>query len=205
MIQEMGRMDSLNQFPPHFGTLRFAAANLVGQKGKVLAIEPDMWLVNILRKSSQLKTNIHLCVDVLPVAVSDSVGIAKFNIAKRGRAANYLNNCDGSSQTGGIREIQLVPTVSLDWLLDKYAVPNIIKIDVEGAEYLVLKGAEKMLSEVKPIILCEVSSNLIEDVSDILKKHGYSLYDAELEKENRKLLSSAVWHTLAYPPSHAQI
>ncbi|MBI3546960.1 MAG: FkbM family methyltransferase [Gammaproteobacteria bacterium] len=185
------------------GLFTFAAANLVEPTGKVLAIEPDTWLVSLLRKSSQLEENIiRLHVDVLPVAISDQVGIAKFNVAKRGRATNHLSDSTGSTQTGGIREVHLVPTVSLDWLLDNYTAPSFIKIDVEGAEHLVLNGAKKLLSEIRPVIFCEVSSENAEAVTNILKKFNYTLFDATANKNNRKSLQLATWNTLAYPLIH---
>jgi hypothetical protein len=43
--------------------------------------------------------------------------IAKFNIAQRGRASNFLEGV-GLTQAAGIRESQLIVTVTLDWLLD---------------------------------------------------------------------------------------
>lgn len=180
------------------GLFSFACANLVGQSGKVLAIEADIWLAGLMRRSSRLKENHGLQIDILPMAVSDSVGIAKFNIAKRGRAASYLDISKGSTQAGGVREVQLVPTFSLDWLLDRYARPTFVKIDVEGAEEKVLRGAEKVLAEIRPIILCEVSENK-EIVSNIFKKFNYSLFDAAAEKHVRKALDFAPYDTLAFP------
>jgi hypothetical protein len=54
-----------------------------------------------------------------------------------------------------------VRTVYLDnldeYLNDKLA-PRLLKIDVEGGEYLVLSGAKKLLSTVKPLVLVEVHS-----------------------------------------------
>jgi len=49
----------------------------------------------------------------------------------------------------------------------------LVKIDVEGAEYEVLKGMEKSLDKVRYIII-EVSRNA-EEVVDLLLKHGFKV------------------------------
>jgi FkbM family methyltransferase len=181
------------------GLFSFAAANLVGPSGKVLAIEADTWLVGLLRRSSMMKTNVHLAVDVLPVAVSDSIGVAEFHIAKRGRASNFLAESGGLTQAGGVRETQLVPTVTLDWLLERYAAPDFLKIDVEGVEDKVLRSASGLLSKAKPSILCEVASVHAREVGEYLSRYGYVFYDAEAIQKPPVPLCSPPYNTLAVP------
>ncbi len=45
----------------------------------------------------------------------------------------------------------MVQTITLDWLLARSPAPNILKIDVEGAEYQVLKGAHQVCPGSIPI------------------------------------------------------
>ena len=178
------------------GLFTFAAANVVGPGGQVLAVEADTWLVSLLRRSANLEANRDLQVDILPAAVSDRVGISTFHIAARGRAANYLATSNGSTQSGGVREVQLVPTVSLDWLLTEYhTAPTFIKIDVEGAEEQVLRGAERVLATVRPTVLCEVSAQACAGVTKILKGYGYLLYDPK----SARPVEQATYNTLACP------
>jgi len=182
------------------GLFSFASSYLAGSSGKVLSIEPDTFSVSLLRRSARARDGRGAPVIVLPVAVLDSVDFAEFMIVKRGRAANFLKESSGSTQTGGIFESKLVMTVTLDWLLDRYPAPNVLKIDVEGAEEKVLTGAKKVLSTVKPIILCEVQPQNSARVSRILKEYGYTIYDAETAAEKRESLDSAPYNTLAFPP-----
>ena len=98
------------------------AAMAKATSGQCLSFEPDIWLCHLLQKS--IKQNPNVKVDVLPVAVSDKVSLAKFNIAVRSRATNYLSQAFGSTQTGGVRESQIVPTVTLDFVLENYAGVN---------------------------------------------------------------------------------
>jgi FkbM family methyltransferase len=181
------------------GVFSFAAASLVGSAGRVLCVEPDAWLVRLLLQSAMLRENNNLSMDILPTAVTDRLDIVKLNIARRGRAANYVSGSLGSSQTGGVRNTQLVPSVSLDWLLDRYPKPHFVKIDVEGSEYKVLSGATRLLAEVKPVIFCEVASELSEGVARILGRNGYSLFDIGSGQQISLGPSSAAWNTLAYP------
>ncbi len=51
----------------------------------------------------------------------------------------------------------LIPSLNLDsFVEDKKRAPDFIKIDVEGAELLVLQGAEQTLRQHRPIVLCEM-------------------------------------------------
>ena len=179
------------------GLFTFAAANLVNPGGTVLCIEPDRWLVNLLMKSSRIKGNREFHINILPLAITDKVGIVELNIAKRGRSCNFISGSLGSSQTGGVRNTQLVPSVNLDWLLDRYPAPDFIKIDVEGAELNVLRGATRLLAEIKPVIFCEVASECAGAIADLLHGYGYVIYDAKRQARVPSL--HAPWDTLAYP------
>ena len=178
------------------GLFSVAAAYQAGKKGSVLSIEADTWLVGLLRRTSIINKH-NMTIKVLPVAVSDTVGIDTFSIAERGRAASALKNVPESTQMGGIRETQLVPTVSLDWLLDYFPSPDFIKIDVEGAELKVLIGAEKILTNIRPVILCEINKQNISEVTKLLSTHGYKFYDAEKELPEDNEVMSGVYNTLA--------
>jgi len=181
------------------GIFAFAAAALAGPTGRILAIEADIWLVGLLRRSARTCASDIAPVDILPVAVSEAVGVARFNIARRGRASNYLSVAGGSTQAGGVRETQYVPTATLDWLLNHFPSPKFVKIDVEGAEELVLRGAGRLLSEIRPVVLCEIFDKSRPAVDNIFHHHGYELFNAEQPTEKRHLLATSVHDTLAYP------
>jgi len=68
-----------------FALFALSAAYLTGQRGRVLALEPDTWCINLLRRTLALRENRTLQVDLLPVAIADRVILSGFNIAKRGR------------------------------------------------------------------------------------------------------------------------
>ncbi|SBW22322.1 FkbM family methyltransferase [Candidatus Protofrankia californiensis] len=179
------------------GLFTFASATAAGPGGAVLAVEPDAVMVNLLRRSSGLPGS-RATIDVLPAAVTAVTGVTRFCIASRNRATNHLEGF-GSSQTGGIRAVQVVPTVTLDLLLEHFAAPDILKIDVEGAEHLVLEGAERLLSDIRPTIVCEVAAENSVAITAILAKHGYQIFDASQTTRTRRPVAIAPWATLAVP------
>jgi hypothetical protein len=124
--------------------------------------------------------------------------VVSFCIAERGRAGNHLEAVPGSTQTGGTREVRQVPAVTLDSLLER-STPQLVKIDVEGAELLCLRGAERLLREVRPVLICEVAEENADEAGAILHRHGYEMQDAAAPAEERRPLERPVWNTVAFP------
>lgn len=180
----------------NIGVFAFAAAS-IALKGSTLAIEADNWLVQLMRKSSSLRENSALNIKILGSAISDRNGVATFLIANRGRASNCLEAVGGRSETGGIRERVTVPTLTLDTLMEFFSPPNFVKIDVEGAESMVLKGARRLLSEIRPTIYIEVGREANDEVTAILKENSYVLYDGSKSLIEQSPLSSCTFNTLA--------
>jgi hypothetical protein len=90
-------------------------------------------------------------------------------------------------------------TVSLDWLLERFPAPTVLKIDIEGAEALALRGARRLLAEARPRMLLEVYEDNAEEVGALLREHGYVMFDAELPSEARTALARPAYNTVALP------
>ena len=157
------------------GTFTVAAA-AVAQRGQVVAIEADIWLAGLLRRTAA-EPVYGGRIQVVPCAVAAACGVARFVIAARGRASNALETSGGRSQMGGVREVVLVPTLPLDTLLETLPAPSFVKIDVEGAELAVLQGAERLLREVRPSVYVEVDEGSAEDVYALFAGHRYEAFD----------------------------
>lgn len=181
------------------GLFAFAAAFAAGPSGRVVAVEADDWLAGLVRRSARTAGPVYAPVEVLAAAVSDHPGVAELCIAARGRAGNHLRAVAGSTQTGGEREARKVVTVTLDGLLESFPPPRLLKIDVEGAETLCLRGAGRLLSEVRPVVVCEVAAENAAEIGERLCGHGYTLFDAALPAGRRPPLYSPAWNTLAVP------
>ncbi len=145
---------------------------------KVVCFEADPFLADLLQKSSDLGD---LDVKVEQVAVSASCGTEHFTIATNGRACNHLSDTVESSMAGGTRERISVTTVTLDSQIDKFGPPDVVKIDVEGAEVNVLKGATRLLADIRPLIYIEMCASTQDECTAILTSAGYNMrHTAEL-------------------------
>lgn len=150
------------------GVFAFSAAHA----RSVVAVEADPFLCNLLQKS--VLVNSPCSITVLAGAVSDRCSIAEFAISARGRASNHLVAHGGRSQSGGRRDTLLVPTITLDAMLDELPAPTFVKIDVEGAELSVLRGAKRLLSEIRPVIYVEVGRDKEEQCRSVFASAGYA-------------------------------
>jgi FkbM family methyltransferase len=182
----------------NIGLFALAAAVRSGKHGKVIAFEPDVWLVDLLRRTGASQPAENAEITVVPVAVASEVSLRDFSIAARSRASNALAEY-GNSQMGGIVERQVVPAFNLDWLLTRLPVPDLIKIDVEGAEAEVLCNQSHMLNKVRPVIICEVGSRSSEEITRLLTDASYRLFDGEKLLEKPQVVDCATWSTIAIP------
>lgn len=83
-------------------------------------------------------------------------------------------------------DVRMVP---LDLLIaeQKLAKPDILKIDIEGAELMMLQGAEETLAESKPVILAEIHSEELRlGVDALLKRHNYEIEYLETQDTNMR-------------------
>ncbi|MBV8050972.1 MAG: FkbM family methyltransferase [Acidobacteriaceae bacterium] len=180
------------------GLFSLCAAARCGTSGFVLAVEPDIWLANlVIRSASQLAAKQFSCAEVklLCAAISDSIEVTGLCIAERQRASNHLTQTQRSMHSGNTRPLQPTACLTLDFLLTQFPPPSVLKIDVESHEVRVLKGARKLLQEVKPLIWCEVLRENSSEVTSLLREAGYELYGAESTPHER--ISRAWFHTLA--------
>jgi FkbM family methyltransferase len=183
------------------GLFSMSAAHLAGARGCVYAIEADADAQVLLNRSIFSASLEHAPITLLPVAVSDKSGWATFAISKRARASNSLMGY-GSSYTGGVLQNRTVPLVTLDELLEEFPPPNVLKIDVEGAELRVLEGAKGMLEAVRPLIYCEISSDNTDALQQIFKKYAYRFLKGEKFSsiaDMKRTSNSIGFNTVAVP------
>lgn len=187
------------------GLFSKAAAFHAGAEGRVLSIEADLDAVALLNRTCRYRLPGHADMTVLPVAISDSVGFVRFAIAMRARAANSIEGF-GSTQTGGVKEIRTLPCATLDSLLAHFPAPDVLKIDVEGAELGVLRGAERVLGQSRPVIYCEVTDCTRAEVATLLQSSAYMLWDGEGfdGSSNSKRISDMTTNVVAIPQERTE-
>ncbi len=181
----------------HIGFHSLYFARLVGSKGKVYAFEPNpknIERLNLIReKNPDIKNTITVC----DVAVSNVLGTEEFSMSEdieSGRSSGgFIDTADTiwereAFAMRGFTETT-IKTVPMDLFKEELGVqeaPDLLKIDVEGAESLVLLGAKNTLLSKKPIILMEVHSMLnMFNVMSILSSLSYEVEIIKEETDGR--------------------
>lgn len=128
---------------------------LAADKAKrIFAFEPVPENLSLLRKS--VKANSASSVKVIPAAVGEKDGSVEMHIIPNSLGTHGIYADSESTLT--------VQIVSIDNFIKEHSVGKVdlMKIDVEGYEPYVVKGAIKTLKKYKPIILMELDSSLIK-------------------------------------------
>ncbi len=171
----------------HIGFHSLLFARLTGEKGKVYAFEPNKVNVERIKLILNKNQDVSKIVRVHTIAISNKVGYEDFvlnNDIESGRSSgNFIKGADTFWEKETYYKkgffSDKVETISLDQLdsvLGIKDLPDIMKIDVEGAEYMVLLGAERLISNKKPIIFIEVHSILnMFNVLIYLQSKNYSV------------------------------
>ncbi len=179
------------------GIFSLAAAAIAGSNGSIVAFEPDLFLVDLIRRSLATGTHRGATVQILPMAVGASAAIAEFQIARTDRALNHLSSAKGNPQAGDARELLLVNCQSLDWLMTQLPRPDLLKIDVEGAELAVLRAGCEFLRTVRPVMIVETAPEHATEVGELLSEANYSMF--EVGGNLDRPLPMPAWNTLVWP------
>ncbi|MDF1501030.1 MAG: FkbM family methyltransferase [Anaerolineales bacterium] len=149
----------------HVGYYTLLASRLVGPDGNVFAFEP------LPRNATYIERHIRINrlenVTLSQLAISDRTGTAHFG----GGVSSSTGRID---MTGDLE----VDTASLDDLLQtgKIAPPNVLKIDVEGAEMDVLAGGQETIRSGRPVIFLATHGADQHGVClKFLRSFGYAL------------------------------
>jgi FkbM family methyltransferase len=130
----------------HYGFYSLLAANCVGEKGRVMSIEPSSTTFKILQMNIQALENI----DAYQILLSDENGPCDFfefpNLYSEFNSINLQQYKDEKWLAKIKPIVQQVKAYTLDSLLQlNKNIPNIIKIDAEGAEANIIKGGRQYL------------------------------------------------------------
>ena len=143
----------------HVGYHSLGFASLGAQ---VLAFEPNRHSAHRFRLHQEKNPALARNIRCMQVAVSDRDGEMAFIQSPSmlgGSTGSHLAEALPPSRKETYLDFErvIVPTVRLDTLIERgEKPPDVIKMDVEGAEFLALQGGRKMLGEKKPFLLIEV-------------------------------------------------
>lgn len=176
----------------HVGTMTLGAARLVGDLGRVIAFDGDpenidRLLVNSERNRFQARIRVVHGV-VWSRTATDGISF------RRGTTARCHGGveADGSRPVLGGGELITVPAITLDdFIAAGTPPPQLIKIDVEGGEYEVLRGGDRLFAVQRPFIIVEVHSQKAADlITAWLGEYQYfANWEIPVESFPRRLLA----------------
>jgi FkbM family methyltransferase len=142
------------------------ASTLVGPTGKVIAFEPHPEFATYARR--QVAVNELSNCRIIEHAIADEPGHAR--LTRDAAAGNHLDALAPSS--GPLLNIQ---TTTLDEAVHQLGVPDVIKIDIEGAEMLALQGGRNLLTSHDPCLFVELHTRqLYEQYLEFMNALGYT-------------------------------
>lgn len=162
----------------HQCVVALVLANIVGTKGKVVALEANSHNARVAQKNRDLNNAKQL--EVLHAAGSDKPGQIVFNEGLNGHVDR------GGGEWGQVT----VEAVTVDQLAAKYGTPDVLFVDVEGFECSILRGASETL-KTNPDIFVEVHTGegleefggSVADVLAFFKDKPYKLFMMPAEHE----------------------
>ncbi len=180
--------DTVIDVGANIGIYSMLASTKVAASGNVFAFEPSEWARERLEKNLVLN-NVHN-VTIIPKGVSNKSGKIDFYICE-----DDAYNSIGNVPMKPVIKKEVIDVITLDDFCTEQGITkvDILKIDTEGADYLVLQGATTILnSNSPPILFCEVNKNIKEGFNFTLEvylnffnKHGYDVF--EIDKNTKKL------------------
>lgn len=147
------------------GYFTLIMADLVGPRGLVYACEPLPRNLDLLKRSiaeNKLQRRVH----VLPVAAGAPQGSGRLLTPSctTNWGGAYLLSQKGTKKPQ--HEMLHVTVVRLDSLRIARRV-GFIKADIEGAEYLAMKGSRRLLERDQPVVMCECNPSQLSAVSNV--------------------------------------
>jgi FkbM family methyltransferase len=176
----------------NFGIYTLLASKIVGEAGRVISFEPSSRVFPVLRRNITL--NGFKNVLAFPVALTD----------KPRRARLYYHpavGCDSLGKDASFEQdahAEEIETESLDNVLRHASVGrvDVIKMDVQGAEELALRGANEIVASTRPVVIFEffpegaASLGLSPNGAwNFLEGHGYEFFILDEHGTVSRLLS----------------
>ncbi len=160
----------------NIGYYALLESRLVGEEGKVFAIEPVPDNFEVLNKNIEL--NKYKNITTYRYAIGDEDGNSEINVGERRNSSSLREDVGGY-----VKFIDKVPVkvFKLDTFLKDKPSPSFVRMDVEGYETEIIKGMEKTLSSSKKLkVFIELHSLYIgevgvENLVKIFEKNNFTI------------------------------
>lgn len=159
------------------GHFSFLVSNLL-TKGVVYAFEPI--------ESNITQLNTHLLLNKKRSDITQKIEVHPFGLSDSNKKLHFTNlpNSEGNTYISTSPKMEkstiAIQAYSIDYLVfnQKMLPPNLIKIDIEGAEFDLLKGAERVIERYKPAIILATHDFHLPGVKNLclnfLSEKGYT-------------------------------
>jgi FkbM family methyltransferase len=163
----------------HVGYHSLVAARLVGENGRIFAIDPQPY--NCAKILSNAELNGFTNVTVIAAAVAEADGFITLKNQSRQDKARLTLTGPGVND-GALTFV--VPKITLRWLVETYGLRpvNLLKIDVEGFELEVLDGAGDAMRAVENIVfevLPGEDADKMPAIERKLRDCGFHMFDVD--------------------------
>jgi len=159
----------------NIGYFTTIAASIVGPTGRVVAVEPGTNCLGSLKNN--IKVNEFTNVEVVERPLSDKVREVTFCEAREGAWFNCVWNPESPADTEFAATVSSIQATTLDELTAGKPPPKLIKIDAEGSEHLIFKGARNLLfNHMTPFIIIELNDPCLMRLGSSqseLRRHMY--------------------------------
>jgi FkbM family methyltransferase len=152
------------------GLLSLVALRKIGPHGKCVSLDPDP--ANCQNMAELARLNALTNWVIVQKAAAESPGKLRFATASAGNPTGHLAREGESANTFD------VDVTTVDEISREHGAPRLVKVDVEGAEVRVLRGAAQTLREMRPALLIELHApDLASAARDLLHDAGYRFYE----------------------------
>jgi FkbM family methyltransferase len=181
--------DTFYDVGAHYGWMSLLACRKVGAHGKVIAFEPSPPLLEFLNFNKRANGFSQLQIMSRAVAASAEPEVP-FYLKDEGDS--FLNSLvprsdQNPAHTWPNKSSIPVETTTLDsFCQETQFIPDAIKIDVEGAELLVLQGARALLKQRRPILMIAIHPTWLpqdqtaDELFELLHSCGYQIADSKV-------------------------
>ena len=206
----------------HHGLMALVAAQAAGDNGTVVTFEPNPGARQLIHHHARLNRISTLKIE--PLALSDASGSATFYVQKGDFSWNSTLYLDFMQIEDREFDQMQVETMKLDQYVEQSGlVPKMIKIDAEGAELVILRGATETIERYKPALSMEFNPESAAAAKSSVgelktwfeslgyqiralqcgpRRRGYSIERSELFDE-AKHCASTFCNVVCIPPAEA--
>jgi FkbM family methyltransferase len=153
-------------------------SKVIGDQGKILAIEPSPLNFEFLKRNMELQSTKN--IEVFNFAAGDKIGQINFVMDENESNSGRVISDDKVTKWSG--PVTKLPVKTIDSFLDEIKIDKIdfLRMDVEGYEYHIFQGMKNTIKKSKPIIAIEVHKSImgVETTKkwlNELKNEGYEL------------------------------